>query len=344
MRMNSRQRGLSLIELMIGILLSSLLLLGVLQVFDSNRDTMRMQMAYSRAQESGRFAIDFLTREIRMADFWGCAPNKDSIQNHLDESDSDYKAAVHGEFGANGVRGKNNITSGTEGGKSVRANTDTLTLSGAENACGGTGRMVTGEALHVSPACDIQPGQIVLISNCKAGELMTITNVQASQTTGESGKRTLVHTGGRDGRDDKDEGWIKNLNPSPPLQEDYGTDSTILRPYSRTFFIANSDVTDTPSLFMSEDGRAAQELIPGIEDMQVRYGRDSTGNGVVDTWQDASNSPEQMEGVAVIRVQLLVASDGSVGVSKQKINGTEYTDGRLRKLYTATAKIRNRGI
>lgn len=337
MRMVFRQRGLSLIELMIGILLSSLLLLGVLQIFDSNRNTMRMQMAYSRVQESGRFAIDFLTREIRMADYWGCAPNKDSIQNHLDTSDTpDYKPAVHGEIGENGVRGRNNVTNRIEGEKSVRENTDILTLSGAENTC--DGRMVTGEALHVSPSCGIQPGQIVLISNCKAGELMTITNVQASQATGESGKKTLVHEGGRDR-----EGWVKNL-PSLTLQENYGTDSTILRPYSRVFFIADGDGTDTPSLFMSEDGRAAQELIPGIEDMQVRYGRDSTGNGVVDTWQDASNIVEQMEGVAVIRVQLLVASDGRVGVSKQEIDGTEYTDGRLRKLYTATAKIRNRGI
>jgi len=344
MQMLSRQRGLSLIELMIGILLSSLLLLGVLRIFDSNRDTMRMQLAYSRVQESGRFAMDFLTREIRMADFWGCAPDKGSIQSHLDTSDTpDYKAAVHGEIGGNGVRGRDNVNGVSEGGMPVRPNTDILTLSGAENACGGAGRMVDGASLHVSPTCGgIQPGQVVLISNCKAGELMTITKVQEG---GASDKKTLEYEGGRDGRKDKDEGWIKNLAPPLALQEDYGTDSTILRPYSRTFFVADSPVTRTPSLFMSEDGRPAQELVPGIEDMQVRYGRDSSANGVVDTWQDADNiSAPQMEEVTVIRVQLLVASDGSVGVSEQNIDGTQYTDGRLRKLYTATAKIRNRGM
>ncbi|MGL6159453.1 PilW family protein [Microbulbifer sp.] len=344
MRMNSRQRGLSLIELMIGIVLSSLLLLGVLQIFDSNRNTMRMQMAYSQVQESGRFATDFLTREIRMADFWGCAPNKDSIRNHLDDSDDDYIPAIHGQVGAGGVGGTNNAPSSSgviPGIDDVKIGTDTLTLSGAENACGGTGRMVAGtneNPLQVSANCNVQAGQVVLISNCKAGELLTVTGVGS----GDSGEKAIAHAAGVDGSDGEDQGWIKNKPRT--LQEDYGTDSTILRPYSRTFFIADSNITGTPSLFMIENGRAAQELVPGIEDMQVLYGRDSTGDGVVDTWQEASNNPDQMEGVMVIRVQLLAASDGSVGVSRQVIDGTVYTDGRLRKLYTATAKIRNRGI
>lgn len=342
MRMISRQCGLSLIELMIGILLSSVLLLGVLQIFDSNRDTMRMQVAYSRVQESGRFATDFLAMEIRMADYWGCAQGRGSIQNHLDASDTpDYKARIHGEFGGNGVRGKKNVTDETEGGKPVLPGTDMLTLSGAENACGNTGRMLAGtedNPLRVSASCGMEAGQVVLVSNCKAGELMTVTGV----AIGESGVINLAYDAGVDGSGG--ESWIRNLAPLE-FQQEYGTDSTILRPYSRTFFVANSGPqAGTPSLFMSENGGVAQELVSGIEDMQVRYGRDSTGNGVVDTWQEASNNSVEMAGVMVIRVQLLVASEGNAGVSSQEFDGTEYTDGRLRKRYTATAKIRNRGM
>lgn len=338
MRILSRQRGLSLIELMIGILLSSLLLLGVLQIFDSNRDTMRMQVAYSRVQESGRFAADFLVMEIRMADYWGCVSGRNSIQNHLDASDTpDYKAGIHGEFGSNGVRGIENATNDVVDNKSVLAGTDILTLSGAENACGNTGRMIAGTAdnrLRVSEGCAVKGGQVVLVSNCRAGELMTVTGV----VSGESGAKVLEHNVDVDG-----DGWVRNTG-SMELQQEYGTDSTILRPYSRTFFVAASDIANTPSLFVSENGGPAQELVPGVEDMQVRYGRDSTGNGVVDTWQAASVDPADMAGVSVIRVQLLVASDGNAGVPNQVINGVEYTDGRLRKLYTATAKIRNRGM
>ncbi|WP_372381847.1 PilW family protein [Xanthomonas sp. NCPPB 1068] len=64
--------GLSLIELMIALLISSLLLLGVIQVFSASRTAYQLSQAIARNQENGRFAMDFLTRDIRMAGHAGC--------------------------------------------------------------------------------------------------------------------------------------------------------------------------------------------------------------------------------------------------------------------------------
>ena len=67
------QRGLTLVELMIAMLLGLFLLGGLLQIFISSKQTNRMQEGLSRLQENGRFAMDFMTRDIRLAGFMGCS-------------------------------------------------------------------------------------------------------------------------------------------------------------------------------------------------------------------------------------------------------------------------------
>ncbi|GAA3951014.1 PilW family protein [Allohahella marinimesophila] len=58
--MNYRQNGLSLVELMIAILVSSLLLTGVVQVMLAKKDTYTFQQAQSQVQENSRFSVSFL--------------------------------------------------------------------------------------------------------------------------------------------------------------------------------------------------------------------------------------------------------------------------------------------
>lgn len=64
-----RQQGVSLIEIMIGMLLSLILVAGVVQVYISNKQTYYLQDELSRLQENGRFAVDILQRVIRGAGF-----------------------------------------------------------------------------------------------------------------------------------------------------------------------------------------------------------------------------------------------------------------------------------
>ena len=95
------QTGMTLIEIMIALLIGVFLLGGVLQIFVGSKQTNRMQEGLSRLQESGRFAMDFLSRDIRMAGSWGChggpspdidiagennnAVNSDGIDNGTDK-------------------------------------------------------------------------------------------------------------------------------------------------------------------------------------------------------------------------------------------------------------------
>lgn len=66
------QLGMTLIEIMIALLIGAFLLGGVLQVFVASKQTNRMQENLSRLQENGRFALDFMARDIRMTSYWAC--------------------------------------------------------------------------------------------------------------------------------------------------------------------------------------------------------------------------------------------------------------------------------
>ncbi|MBV55318.1 MAG: pilus assembly protein PilW, partial [Gammaproteobacteria bacterium] len=68
----TRNWGLSLIELLIAMALGLTLSAVVVQVYVSATVTERSQDARLRLQENGRFALNFLSQEIRMGGYLGC--------------------------------------------------------------------------------------------------------------------------------------------------------------------------------------------------------------------------------------------------------------------------------
>ena len=83
-----RQSGVSLIEVMIALVISGLLALGLVQIFGASKTTSDMTEGLSRVQENGRFATQFLQRQLRMVGYMGCGSDAErSIQqsfvNHL---------------------------------------------------------------------------------------------------------------------------------------------------------------------------------------------------------------------------------------------------------------------
>jgi type IV pilus assembly protein PilW len=81
-----RQKGLTLIEIMIALLLGAFLIGGIIQIFVNTRQTYKMEDALSRLQENGRFAMEFIGRDIRMADYRFC-PSKPRMANAIAGTD-----------------------------------------------------------------------------------------------------------------------------------------------------------------------------------------------------------------------------------------------------------------
>lgn len=74
----SGSRGFSLVELMIAVVVGLIITIGVVQIFSANRATYQLDEGLARAQENGRFALEFLTQDIRHAGYIGC--NRDVIR------------------------------------------------------------------------------------------------------------------------------------------------------------------------------------------------------------------------------------------------------------------------
>ncbi|WP_163836630.1 PilW family protein [Spartinivicinus ruber] len=77
----AKQQGLSLVELMIAILLGLILTAASLQIFQSLSMTFRHNSQLARTQENGRFSLELLSRDIRMAGYRN--PDKGELLNYF---------------------------------------------------------------------------------------------------------------------------------------------------------------------------------------------------------------------------------------------------------------------
>ena len=66
------QQGITLIELMIALVIGLLATGAMLKVYVDSSQLYRFNESLARIQENGRFGLEFIRRDARMAGFWGC--------------------------------------------------------------------------------------------------------------------------------------------------------------------------------------------------------------------------------------------------------------------------------
>lgn len=88
-------RGVSLIELMVALAIGSLLILGLVEVFAASRTAYQLSEGLARVQENGRFAIDYLQRDLRMAGHLGCVNDQSRF---LPQNDIGTRTALASTF------------------------------------------------------------------------------------------------------------------------------------------------------------------------------------------------------------------------------------------------------
>ncbi len=82
-----RHAGMTLIELMVALAIGAFLMIGAVKVFMQGRTTFRITESISRLQENGRFALDAIEPDIRMAHFFGLTARTTKIQNRAGPAD-----------------------------------------------------------------------------------------------------------------------------------------------------------------------------------------------------------------------------------------------------------------
>ena len=345
------QRGISLVELMISITIGLILMTGVVQLFLSSRATFSTQQALSRVQETGRLAMEFLAEDIRMAGYMGCMSRNLNFTNTLNNANDlqyDFGVSIEGEddigatpptgFPANIVQGTDALVVRSAGGNrvGVTKNNDSAQLF-AENT-GVTATCDAGED-SFSGLCE---NDILVVSDCSKARVFQVTNLQ---TSGGAVEVNVVHSGASTEPGNAETSWGGNSNP----EETFGPDSEIIKMNTSIYYVATGN-SGLPSLWQQINGGTAQELLEGVQDMQLLYGVDTTGDNVPDAYQEADviTAANAWSDVSSVRVQFLVQStDDNVLEDAQPytFNGTTNNapgDRRLRQVFINTVGIRSR--
>jgi type IV pilus assembly protein PilW len=377
------QLGLTLVELLVALILGLVLLAGVVTVFIANRQTFRVQEALARGQEAGRFALTLMERDLRSAGYFGCASRRDiPIKNALNPSGNSYNwdygvavqvynasdkstvpaypPALENTMNANGTAGKLNPL--------PVPGSDVITVRSA----GGCNDTVTehndsSADLKLSQRACVCEGDILLVTNCVTGVIFQATNVTPDPClgTGNSGNKTnVVHADGK--------GLSRKFDPGNATK-DLGqkwVGGEIVKLVSRTYYVGDTgrDVDATGrgvrALYRTENGRPAEELVEGVENLQVWFGEDLNSNNAIEASEyKASELPVtsvNWANVRSVRLALLmhsadravteqtqtvqfvdIANNTFADVTPSGVNPDGSDDRRLRQAFSTVVGLRN---
>jgi type IV pilus assembly protein PilW len=96
-----RIRGVTLIELLVALGIGSFLIVGAMTVFMQSRTTFRINEAVSRLQENARFVLNEIEPDIRMSSFFGLTTRPNKVQGRATELDPISFVALANDCGPN---------------------------------------------------------------------------------------------------------------------------------------------------------------------------------------------------------------------------------------------------
>ncbi len=347
-----RQHGISMVEIMISITLSLILTAGLIQILVNNKQNYRIQDALSRLQENGRYAIDIITRDVRQAGFPGCMGRRinDEMVNTLNNNTLNNNTDHAWNFTIP-IQGFDATVPPSTSEKDVTFWMPNLPLNGTDgsisNPLGGrdvlTIRHSVGDPIrvqnHPSASGPVQvslnnglsEGDVVMASNCRGAAVFQITSANPNASG------NLEHVGGSN----------PGNAPDNNLHNTFDSKSEVVRAETVTYYIRTGS-NGSPSLYRKVEADPAQELIEDVQDMVVRYGRDTNDDGVADDYVTANTIGAAANWAAVRIVSaeirlLLRTGDDNLNATAQSypFNGVNYNDRRLYKEFTATIAVRN---
>jgi type IV pilus assembly protein PilW len=341
------QRGLTLVEILVAITLSLLLMAGTIQIFLASKQAYRTEDALSRVQENGRFAMGFVATDIRKAGYTGCLPPDaiSSIEVRLNNA-ANYDWDISNLVTGNEATGANSWSPALPtalNGLNIKSGTDVITIRYmASNGVDLVPPYSDSAQLFIDPsvASLFGDGDIAMVTDCQKGTLFQITNLQPS-----GGKINVVHSNAS----------LTPGNDQSLFNNSYGEDAELAVFVTEAFYIKDN-ANGVPALYRSwltttanTPGLSQQELVEGIENMQVLYGEDTDNDGTANRYVTADNVTD-MSKVVSVRISLLARSnDDHVTINKQTYHfptmsaaTTTAADNRLRHAFNTTITLRNR--
>lgn len=396
-----RQRGFSMVEVMIALIVGLVLMAGVGQIFLGSNETRRIQDARARLQENARFAIDILARDFRQAAYLGCSNAAPLTYVLNNPNPVGTPPAYPFRFRYEGIGAGAGWPNFPDDTANPSRYTTIAAIQGFEWIAGHAGSIAAG---NWSPARDasipttnpnLRPGSDILTVRGPLDEGLRLTANMASNTANLSvganavlskcdlivvsdcASATIVQIT----NDDPETGTIQHAAIAPcsagtkgnpgnavdTLASAYQAGADVLKYGTTSYFVRSNnddDQSPEPALYRRRNLEASEELVEGVESMQILYGVDNdpmpaataapntpdyTPNFYLTAADIAANNLDWRRVVSV-RISLLMRTrEDNLSLTAQTFpfNGAEFPsednpDRRLRQVFTTTISIRNR--
>ncbi|MEQ8483270.1 MAG: PilW family protein [Pseudomonadales bacterium] len=322
-----RSSGFSLVELLLALVLGLVVVTGIVQLFVGNSRTYNVLNGQARMQENARFALEFITQAARSTGFFGCSLDRTNYVNGLG---GEWQNIPDREWDITQI---------------IQADAGWVRFRSTRRPAQRVVQVTQPDEnpTVVAPGGDpgFAVGDIVVLSSCEQGAVFRVTGMNTAGNEAE-----LLHRPG---------GVCNGLGSGytavgnavcvvgiegfvpytlSKLSRSYGADSTVAALDNTTFFVApGADGND--ALWQDVNG-TANELVSGVEDLQVLFGiDDDLGDGVtrVAQYVDFGNLPDpnDLSNVVALRISITVNSVDEVT-----------DDGNvLRRTYAKTIQMRN---
>ena len=326
------QRGVTLVELMVALALGLLITVAMLKVYVDASGLYRFNEGLARVQENGRFALEFIRRDARVAGFWGCNSEAPLTNQIPATPELDFAAGHITGTNDDGLNSADSITFRSATGSGTLVNT-TMTAA--------------SDSVSVDSVATITSGMAALISDCDNGDIFQVTGISGT---------SLAHAAGT------------NTNTSANLSKPYASGSRVYQAQQSTFCIALGADPSQPSLRRLTNPTSGKtcasnghELIEGVENMQILYGEDTdadsdgaNGDGTANRYVPWSDNADEFnpDRIVSVRLSLLVRSINNnltTDLSPYTFppwitpsTPTTPTDRHLRKVFTTTITLRNK--
>lgn len=351
-----RQLGFSLVELMIALVISVATVGGLFSIYLNTSQSQSFTEANSRIQESGRFAIQYLSRDVRMIGYRGCVSNTtptiNVIAKNIPGGYDPFEVELQGYNITSDWSDDSIFTNATEIKTKIRTGTNAISINRMASLGAQLAEKQSDESANIkieeSSNLDIGKNDIIYISDCINADIFEVTN----KPNINGGKMTITHASG--------------TNTSNNLSKAYQANATIAKYQSRFYFIgdtkrvnksnqpiyalyqADINYSNSPATFN------VNELIEGVENMQILYGEVLANNNI--KYVDVDNVTD-MNNISSIQLGLLITSQDEV---RQTVDNQSYflaqkeistsgtaphgADERLRHSFNSTIQIRNRRL
>ena len=329
--MRHPQKGFSLIELMIAITLALIIIGAIGYFYLGTRQAYRSTDNLSQLQENQRVALDVIARDIRMAGYVGCVNIGGSQINVIANTPPSTTPATMAQIYKNGAGWTNPTTAPII---ARVAGTDVIEIRFASGSANVQSKMtsISAQIKIYSNTANFAAGDVLMVSDCSSTDIFRATTVSAS-----SSPVTIAHA--------------SSSNTANFLSKVYDTNATIMAFHDVSYFIGTNPITGKPELYRFDAGVAAavpEAIAENVENMQARYGLDSTGNnGAVDAYNTVI-TPASANVIALQVGMGFVGTDNYVGTAAQTyyLLGTAYTaaDTRLRQAANITVVLRNQAV